>query len=122
MSLAMANVGLAQPAPQMDVMMVLAFLASFLALVCYLHRHRARGWYGGISVCLAVLTVYAFAQNAWPVGLAEGAWAITAFRRMFIPMPLRRIERIWVTQASSFGRVNNRFSAESRISQLFGEV
>jgi len=105
------------PAPQLDVVMLMEFLASFMAVVFYFHRRAHRGANLALAVCVAVLAYCAFAHACWFLGCAETVWAFTAADKFF-----RFSKSPRGAKSNTRHREFHAPILESRIERLFGEV
>jgi len=107
------------PAAELDKVMLLGFLSSFLALVCYFHRDYSRAFELGLGLGLAGMAGYAFLQDAWPIGIAEAIWSVRTLsrcgkRRAAIPTGIR------ITRRSRVDQPAFHWEMESRLTRMFG--
>jgi len=64
-----------------DRLTLFGFVAVTAMLVCYALEDRSP-WFVLLFAAACVLgSAYGFLQGAWPFGLIEGVWSLTALRR-----------------------------------------
>ncbi len=67
----------------MSPLTLFGLFAVSLMVISYALEKKSN-WYIFIFGIACVLgSVYGFLQGAWPFGIAEGIWAVIAFRRWF---------------------------------------
>ena len=104
--------------PQLDVLMLFGFLTAVLTLLFWMHQGESRSCILALAVCLAAMTVYAFLQGAWPMGMIESVWCAAAVRRWH---PSKAIGGAMMkTQRTARVPTHSRWVSESRMTRLFG--
>jgi hypothetical protein len=103
--------------PALDVLMLVGFLGSILTLLFWMHQRQSRSRVAALAVCLAGMAIYGFLQGAWPLGIIECVWSVSAFQRWrhktVVHKPNTR--GLWVLAESRPRLWDN----ESRISRMF---
>jgi hypothetical protein len=62
----------------MDLLTLFGIFAVGLTLGCYILELRSTWWTLGFAIGCLLSSVYGFLQGAWPFGIVEFVWAITA--------------------------------------------
>jgi hypothetical protein len=107
-------------APSIDALAVTGFLGSILTLLFWMHQRQSRSCVAGLSICLAVMAIYGFMQGAWPLGILESVWSVSAFQQWRRKKVLRGQtgKFFWLTRESR----RSTWHTESRISRMFGHT
>jgi hypothetical protein len=70
---------------------LLMLMAATVVLVFYALHNRGYWLMLGAAAAVAVVSIYGFAEGAWPIGMIEAAWAIFVARRWWnLLKPLER--------------------------------
>lgn len=66
---------------ELDSLAIYGFLSLVMIVFFYSQERHARICSLGCAAACLMAASYGFVQGAWPLGVAEGLWAIAAFRR-----------------------------------------
>jgi hypothetical protein len=100
-----------------ETLMAFGALAVAVMVFCYCHERRFPSCAIGTAAGCVMAGAYAFAQGAWPVGIAEGVWAIAAARR-WLARPARLRRPLQNVRTISLPPVQ--WDPESRLTRMFG--
>ena len=65
----------------MDPLSIFGFLSVSAGLLCYALEKRGPVYILLFAASCVLCSIYGFLQGAWPFGLIEIVWTITAFKR-----------------------------------------
>jgi len=101
--------------PRFQTLMFFGFITSVLTLLFFLHQRRYRRAVLALAICLAALSVYAFLQGAWPVGIVEVVWSAATFARWRRSAKTGRYLHLGTPLANAFSP----WTPRHRMSRLF---
>jgi hypothetical protein len=102
--------------PQPDELMVFGFVATFAAMVFYLHRNHSSATELAFAICLIATAAYGFAAGCWPLGVMQLVFTGSSLRRWWYRRGLK--PRVTATRSQP----RELYDSESRISRMFGSA
>ena len=68
----------------MDALTTFGLVSVSACLICYALEARSPWWVLAFAGTCAVSSIYGFLQGAWPFGIVEIFWTLTALRRWWL--------------------------------------